>query len=177
LYKKSVPVKDLYGNPHNIVVHFNLFETEVFKLIREFQIIFDWRERMQGEPEFRELEPGEAIDFYTALEEIFLSAYGVPSADGLSFDKSDRFKHESSVLHNACMLMFISDPVEANKMIDELMPKDMEELVKKADENLAALAKSKGTTADTQKEIEELRARLAAAEAGPTSPGGTVPSQ
>lgn len=179
MYTKSIPFKDFNGKPRNATVHLNLTETEVFKLLREFKLIFNWRESIQSN-EVQELDTGEVIQFYTAMEEILLSAYGKPENDGLNFEKSERYTFQSSALFNATMLMFVTDPAEAIKMIDELMPKNMEDLVKTADENLAALAKQEGTSTEQQREIARLQAELAAARAPalpPTGPTGVVPPQ
>lgn len=164
MYKVNVPFKDLYDKPHTETVHLNLYETEVFKLMREFQLVLNWRESIQSE-DLRQLDTGEVIEFYTALEEILLSAFGHPSADGMHFDKSGRYKYQDSPLHNATMLLFITDPAKATEMVDGLMPKGLEDLVLKADENLAALAKKEGTDVDMRRQIDELRLQLAEKEA------------
>lgn len=182
MYTKQIPFKDFFDKPKNATVHFNLTETEVFKLLREFQLVFNWRESMAGQ-ELRELDTGEVIEFYTAFEEILLSAYGTPSADGLYFDKTDRYKFESSALFAATMVMFVTEPEETGKLIDGIMPKGLEDMVKKADANLAELAKKEGTSTDVQRQIAELQAKLAQQEAEntvasrPAGPTGVVPPQ
>jgi hypothetical protein len=165
LYTKNVPFKDLNGNPRNHTVHFKLFERDVFRLMGELKAVFDWTESMKGE--MRELETTEVVDFYTNFEEILLNAYGVPSADGLKFDRSGRYDFEQSVVFNAVMVMMVTDPAEVTKLLDGIMPDGMEDLVKKADE---ALVKAAAEAADSKDEnhaaeIERLRAQLAAAQA------------
>lgn len=159
MYTKTVPVKDLNDKPRNITVHFNLFEREVFKLLVELKYVFDWHENMKGE--LRELDPADVVEFYNNFEEIVLSGYGVPSADAMEFVKTDRYKFEDSVTFNAIMLMCVSDPTETLKLVEGMMPKGMDKLVKAADENLARAAKDMKDE-DLAAEIARLRAQLEA---------------
>lgn len=158
MYKKQVPYKDLNGKPRNEVVHFHLFEHEVFKLMLEFKTILDWRDSLQG-PQ-RDLDTVEVVEFYNALEEILLSAYGVPSEDGRSFNHDGRYEFEKTALFNAIMITFVTDPAEANKIVDELMPSGLEEIIRKADVNLEKVGTATDNT-DLQAEVNRLRAQLA----------------
>jgi ribosomal protein L12E/L44/L45/RPP1/RPP2 len=165
VYTKMVPFKDLNGKPRNIQVNFNLFEREVFKLLAEFQAIFKWQESIK-DAEMRDLPTEEVVGFYNNFEEILLSAYGEPSEDGLYFHKGGRrFEFEESAVFNACMVSYVTDPTTTQELLDGLMPKDMQEMVKKADANMAALAASDTSDAVVQAEIEKLRAQLAEAQA------------
>lgn len=165
MYSKKVAYKDFRDNPRNEVVHFNLTEREVFKLMVEFKAIFEWQETIKDRAE-EETPTEEVVEFYNNFEEILLAAYGVPSADGRYFDKSDRYKFEESALFNAAMLEFVQDPSETSKLIDGLMPKGLQEVVKNADDNLAQMASSKDTDDVLRKEIERLRAKLNDSEDG-----------
>ncbi len=163
MYTKKVPFVDYKHNPRNIEVNFNLEEYEVFKLLVEFQAIFEWQESIKGQ-NVRELPTEDVMRFFTHLEEIILSAWGVPSDDGLYFRKSGRYDFEDSKLRSAVMNMFLEDPQEANKLIDGLMPKGLQDMVKKADANMAAMAKDPNTEEDLRREIDRLRAQVAPAE-------------
>jgi len=169
LYTKQIPFKDFKGNPRNHTVHFNLTEREVFKLLKEFKQVFDWRESIQS-TDIRELDTAEVIEFYNAFEEILLSAWGVPSEDGLHFRKSGRYEFEESALFNACMVLFVTEPEETGRLIDGIMPKGMEEMVKKADANLDALGKSEASESELRREIERLRSQLPAPAPSPATP-------
>ena len=87
----------------------------------------------------------------------------------MEFDKTDRYSFQQSALFNATMLMFVTDPAKATEMIDGLMPKDMQELVKKADDSLAELAKAQGADSDVHRQLAQLRAQLAAAQSSATN--------
>lgn len=159
-YKKLIPYKDFNGKPRNETVHFNLTEVEVFKLFAEFKQVMDWRESIQAE-ELQELDPAEVVNFYNSFEEILLTAWGIPSDDGKHFRKAGRYEFQESALFNAAMVMFVTDPQEANKLLSDIMPPDMEEMIKKADANLASVGENPKTTEAMQREIAELRAKVA----------------
>lgn len=158
MYTKSVPFRDFNDKPRTQTVHFNLTEREVFKLLAEFKAVFDWQESLKGDE--RELSTAEVIEFYNNFEEILLSAWGEPSEDGLHFRKSGRYDFEESALFAACMVEFVSDPRETSKLIDGLMPKNLQDIVKKADENLALMAKDANNDEDVRAELARLRARV-----------------
>ncbi len=159
MYTKSIPFKDFNDKPRNQTVHFNLTSREVFKLLVEFKAIFEWQESIKGE--LRDVSTPEVLAFYNNFEEILLTAWGVPSEDGLHFRKAGRYEFEESALFNACMLIYVSDPRETSALLDGLMPKDMQEIVKKADSNMAELANDPSTDDALRKEIERLRAQVA----------------
>lgn len=166
MYTKQIPYKDFKNNPRTEPVHFNLTEREVFKLLVEFKIIFEWHESIKG-PE-RALESEEVVEFYSAFEDVLLAAWGVPSDDGRHFRKGGRYDFEESALFNAAMVHFVEDPREANKLIEGIMPKGLEEMVKKADENtLKAISETKDE--DVRAELERLRAQVNRQESASTS--------
>lgn len=160
MYTKQVPFKDYNGKPRNLPVHFNLEVREVMKLLSEFKVIFDWRESLEG-PE-RELETEEVVRFYEAFETILLSAWGIPSDDGLNFEKVDRYQFESSKLFAAFMEMCLSDTTETDKLINAVMPPGMAEIVKKAEGNLDKLEANEETPESLRRQIEALRSKLPA---------------
>lgn len=162
MYTKTVACHSLTGKPRNVTVHFNLFEREVFKLLVEFKAIFDWLERINTD-QIMDVDPAEVVEYYNNFEEILLSAYGEPSEDDMQFLKgSRRYDFEDHVAFNALMVECVKDPSQTSKLIDGLMPKDMQELVKAADSSLAELAKSDATDADLRAKIEELQAQIKA---------------
>lgn len=161
MYTKQIPFKDFKGKPRNQTVHFNLTETEVFKLLAELQRVFKWIDS-QKEGEQRELSTDEVVEFYTSYENIMLEAFGEPSEDGLHFRKGGRYDFQESALFNAAMLMFITNPEETVKLLEGILPDGMEELAKKADERLVEAGKN-ATTDEAQAEIARLRAELSAA--------------
>lgn len=161
MYTKTIPHKDFNDKPRNTKVQFNLTEREVFKLLLEFQAVLGWRDRLAERDELSETPTEEVIEFYNNLETILLSAWGELSEDGQYFRKGGRYDFEESAAFAACMRLFVEDPSEANKLIDGLMPKGLQEMVQKADSNLAILAKDDSTDKDLRAEIEQLRAQVA----------------
>lgn len=160
MYTKKVPYKDFLGRPRTETVNYNLTEVEVFRLLPEFQRVFEWRSANEA-AEYRELEPDEVVAFYTDFERILLAAWGIPSDDGRHFRKSGRYDFEESALFNASMLEFVADPKLVSDLLEQIIPKGLAELVEKADANLAALAASESSDAALQAEIARLRAQVA----------------
>lgn len=171
MYTVTVPVKNLFGKPRNVTHNYNLFEGEVIKLLNEFKAVFEWIESLQGEDEARALNTVEAVTFYTNFEEILLASYGVPSEDGMSFDHSGRYQYADTVGHNAYMMQVLTDPGEAVRFLEEMLPKDMDKWVKKADEGLLAAA-DQAKDEDVKAELVRLRAQVIEmqAEKGVTKP-------
>lgn len=159
MYSKSIPFKDFKGNPRNATVQFNLTEPEVFKLLVPLQAIFDWQESLRNSGE-RELTTEEVVEFYNNFEEVLLSAWGEMSEDGLHFRKAGRYEFEESALFAACMNEFVTNPEETQKLIDGIMPKGLQEMVKKADANVSAIENNPNVDDELKVEIARLRAQL-----------------
>lgn len=165
MYTKSVPFKDYNGKPRNLPVHFNLETRDVFKVVGELNRIFKWRDGLKG-PE-RELTDEEMTDFFNDFEAVLLAAWGEPSEDGLYFVRTNRYLFEDSKLFAACMDMFVTDIGEVTRMLNEIMPKGMEEVVKKQAESLEKMQSElpsetdPKTRAAIQAQIEVLNKQLA----------------
>ena len=178
MYTKKVQFKDFFGKTRTQEVHFNLTSHEVFKLLVEFQAIFEWTEKMKDRDPDGVTDTAEVIQFYNNVEEIILEAWGQPDTDGLYFRKGGKYDFKESALFHHCMQMFVEDPRQANELVDGLMPKDLQEIVKRADANIAELAKNPDTDEDLRRQLELLQAQVAARQAGgpeinttPISPG------
>jgi hypothetical protein len=182
LYTKKVKFADFFGKEREATVHFNLTSHEVFKLLVEFQAIFAWTEKMKDRDPDAVTDTAEVIEFYNYVEDIILAAWGEPDPDGLHFRKGGVYDFKESALFHNCMQTFVENPAEANQLVDGLMPKDLQEIVKRADANLAELAKNPDNDADLQKQIDLLLAQKAAQQSAPAvtpiAPGvQTVPGQ
>lgn len=168
MYSKLIPFKDFAGKPRNVTIHLNLTEPEFMKLLVEFRTIMTWHNSLIVN-EDRELTTEEVVEFYTNLEKILLEAWGVPSEDGMHFRKAGRYDFEESALFPAVMTMFLSEPAEANKMLEEIMPKGLDEMFDKIEKNLEATANDPTTDADLRAQIQRLQQEKAALE-NQTSP-------
>lgn len=174
-YSLQVPYTKFNGKPNTEVVHFNLTEREIFKLSAEFNMIFTWRDELKGDP--RDLDPQEVIPYFTAFEEVLLSAWGEPSADGEHFRKGGRYDFEESACFNAALMMFVKDPSLVVKFLEEIVPKDMEETLRVQQENIEKLEKANPeaaritsggkTAAELQAEIDRLKSQMPAQNDGP----------
>lgn len=164
MYTKTIPHKNFRDKPRNQEVNFNLTEHEVLKLLVEFQAIFDWQDKLKKQDDDRPTDTEEVIEFYNNFEEVLLTAWGELSENGDHFRKGGRYDFAESSLFHATMKHFLQNPSEVNELLDGLMPKDMQDIVKAADANLAALAKKDGLEPSEKAELERLRAELSAAQ-------------
>lgn len=160
--KDKIPYKNYKQEPKNGRITLNLDEREVFKLLVQFKRMMDWIEGLD-QSRVMELPTEEVVAFYDDLETVLLASWGEMSADGEHFRKSGRYEFEESALFNAVMLMFVTDTVEAQKMINDLLPKGMEERVKTAQDNLENSSVPDPEKEAMKAELERLRASNPAA--------------
>lgn len=171
MYTKMIPHKNFRGKVRNQEVNFNLTEHEVLKLMVEFKAIFDWQERLEAREPDAETPTEEVMEFYTNFEEILLAAWGELDESGDHFKKGGVYEFRESSLFHAAMKLFLEDQAEANRLLNELMPEGLKDIVKAADDNLAALAKEHGENsplvnaevARLQRELEAARAKTESA--------------
>lgn len=169
MYSKLVEFDDFFGKKRKQEVHFNLTSHEVFKLLVEFQAVFAWTERIGEQDPDAVTDTAEVIEFYNYIEDILLAAWGVPDADGLYFRKGGVYDFKESAQFHSLMADFVSNPGEAQKLVDGLMPKDLQAIVKTADANLAQLAKSGEAPDALQARIDALLAEKAEREQNPVT--------
>lgn len=162
MYTKTIPHKNFRDRVRNQEVNFNLTEHEVLKLLVEFKAIFDWQDKIKARGEDAATDIAEVIEFYNNFEEVLLTAWGELSEDGDHFRKSGRYEFAESSLFHSTMKYFLENPAEVNGLLDGLMPKGMQDIVKSADKNIATLTKSENLGPDEKAELERLRAQLAA---------------
>lgn len=164
MYTKMVPFKDYNGKPRNMEVNFLLETRDVYKILKELNGIFEWRDSLEGE--VRELSTEEVTEFFNNFETVLLAAWGKPSEDGLEFDRVERYRFEQSKLFSACMDMFLSDIGEVSKMLQEIMPKGMEDMVRKQAASLEKMQSELKPDASPEdrekieKQIAELRKQI-----------------
>ena len=168
MYAKQLPFHDFNSAPRNTTLHFNLTEPEFIKLLVEIKAIYDWQEKIDTEDTFK-LDTAEVVEFYNNFEEIVLAAYGVPSEDGLYFDKSGKYRFAESAAFAAYLVETLSDRTELERFMSKVLPKGMDKIIKAADANAIAAIASDTTSESAKAEIERLRAALAQAQAGTTA--------
>jgi hypothetical protein len=159
MYTKVIPHKNFKGKPRNQEVQFNLTEHEVLKLLVEFKEIFDWQEQVSKRDPEGEIDTAEVIDFYNNFEAILLAAWGELDESGDHFKKGGVYEFKESSVFHAAMKLFLEDQAEANRLIDGLMPKGLQDMVKKAGGNLEELAE-KAKNDETGAGSADLIARL-----------------
>ena len=161
MYKLNVAYNDYNGKAKRKDLTFNLDVREVMGKLVQLKAVFDWLAKNKDEAKERTLSDEEVVEFYNNLESIMLDAYGVMTDDGERFVKTDRYEFEDSAAFNAVMWLFASQPKEAVKMLEGIMPREMYELVENATpEQLAAAG-----VQNQVNEVERLRAELEAEKA------------
>lgn len=159
MYKLAVPYVDYKGKPRNTTVYFNLDGREVFRMLPQLKSVFEWMEsNKNAEP--RDLSVEEVSSFYTDFEHILLEAWGEMSEDGEHFRKGGKYDFEESALFNACMILFVTKPEETAKLLDGIMPKELFEMVKNADNEQLLAATTQANLSDKDAEIARLKAEL-----------------
>lgn len=159
MYTINVPFKDYKDRARQQSVTFNLDGREVFKMLPELKSVFDWIESNRDQ-EVRELTVDEVRSFYNDLEQIILEAWGEMSEDGQYFRKGGKFEFEESALFNACMILFVTKPQEAVKLLEGIMPTELFELVKNANPEQLEEAQNLKLT-EQEAEIIRLKAQIA----------------
>jgi hypothetical protein len=89
------------------------------------------------------------------------------SEDGQYFRKAGRFEFEESALFSAVMVKFVTNPQEAVRMLENIIPTELFEKVKNANEQQLSAAKSEKTE-DLAAENERLRAMIEESQSGNT---------
>lgn len=156
MYTVKVPYKNYKKQPQNKEVTFNLEVHEIAGLFVEFKAVSDWLESNKS-GEVRILDPQEVVTFYGAIKTIMLEAWGQLSEDGEHFRKSGRYDFEESKLFAACMDLFITDPSEAVKLFDGLLPENMVAMVEKTSSNLDAIENPSNEVEQLKREVARLR--------------------
>jgi hypothetical protein len=154
----TVSFKDYRGHERKKSASFNLDAREVFKMLPELKAVFDWLDSNKTSNP-RELDTQEVSTFYTNFEGILLEAWGEMSEDGLYFRKAGKYEFEESALFNACMVKFVTKPEEAVKLLEGVLPPELTDMVKNADETQLAAANDT-KVADANAEIARLRAQI-----------------
>lgn len=158
MYKLNVSYTDYKGTARRKDVMFNLDGREVFKLLPELMSVFKWIESNQKDDP-RDLNVEEVREFYNHLEGIILDGYGEVTEDGEHFHKAGKFEFEESAAFSACMWLFVSQPQEAVKLLEGLLPKELFEMVKNADaDKVNEITESK--VQELAAENERLRAAM-----------------
>jgi len=161
MYIKVVTYTNLNGEEKRARHKFYLMERDVFRNLVDLKALFDWKDSIQSE-EPRDLVVEEVQEFYSNLESVLLNAYGIPSDDGETMDRSGRWDFENSAAFNQIMVDFLSKPQSAMEALDKMLPDGMDKMVRAADDSLAEAEKT-AKDGDSQREIARLRLELARA--------------
>lgn len=175
MYVATVPYTNYNNQPKTKKVHFMLEIKDMYKVLPELNLIMNWQDNLEGHNRVLDGDSDEVMDFFNAFEKILLSAYGVPTADGEEFDRTSRYTFEQSAVFAALMVELLSDVSQTNKIINDLLPKGMDELVKRQTASLTQLRAENAGKPEIQAEIDRIR-KAAAEASGEPVPGDITQS-
>lgn len=125
MIKRTITFEDFDENPATETLYFNITKTEIsehLNLIESFeglQKMFEGEERTLSTNEVQEI-----VDFVKTLMKL---SYGIRSADGKSFTKSDELwlKFTQTAAYDAFTFSLFEHPEEANDFMLGIFPKDL----------------------------------------------------
>lgn len=163
MFSVSVPYKDYNGKVRNEQITFLLEVRDVYKLLTQLNFMLNWRDKLKEEDD-RDLDTDEVSAYFNNFEEVLLASYGQISEDGKEFDRSDSFRFERSKAFAALMEMFLKDLGLLTKMLEEIMPEGMEDIIKSQEASLANVDTTDNPA--LQAEIDRLQAEIDKAKLG-----------
>ena len=121
---RDLKVKDFFGNEREYKLYFNMTEAEIME--------FEFGKEKGGISEFygRILRAQDTPSTMRAMKDFILEAYGVVTADGESFQKSEEISRAFTYTqaYSDFMMKLYTDDAYAQKFLKELVP---EETIKK----------------------------------------------
>lgn len=138
MFTKTVNYEDFLGNERSETVYFHLSQNEIVEFAMELP---DEVSEAVGDPanmdeEAAALKIAQAIgnkgivDF---LKKLIVKSYGIPSADGRKFEKSEELSKEfaQTIVYDEILMELMTDDEAANKFVNQVIPA---KLVKKMEE-------------------------------------------
>ena len=118
MFKITMKYTDYNGNERNEDLYFNLTEAELMKL--NFTLKGGIEETIK-----RIMSEYDTEGFYNLFEKLILTAYGVKSEDGRTFEKSSEIstKFSQTEAYSQLVMGFINNPDSFNEFVRKLAPK------------------------------------------------------
>ena len=158
---RDLKVKDFFGKERDYRLYFNMTEAEIME--------FEFGKEKGGISEFydRMLRAQDNPAIIRALREFVLEAYGIPTADGEGFQKSEEISRQFtySQAYSDFMMKLYTDDAYGQKFLKELVP---EEILKKI---LARVEEQKKAKEARERKIEQFPQQSIQ----PTTPGQVAP--
>lgn len=153
MLKQTVSYYDFDDNPSQETLYFNLTKTELADNISLRDELEDMRETFSGDK--RELSTQEIKQLVDLVKTIMRLSYGVRSADGKRFVKTDELWTEftQTAAYDEFLYSLFQDPDKAVHFMTGILPKDVrDEAQKEAEKEVAKASKAD----DISKKVQEL---------------------
>lgn len=120
MLKKTITYKDYNGNERTEDFYFNLSKAEIMEM--EMGITGGYSEMIQ-----RIVNAQDAPSIIKIFKDLVLKAYGVKSADGKRFEKSEELSREFSQTeaYSILFMELATDADAAAKFVNGIVPADM----------------------------------------------------
>lgn len=146
MLKKTVTYEDFNGNSRTEELRFNLTQTELVELAMELpdgvsDAVGDDPSKVDQETAARKLmETLGGKGVFEFIKKLLLKSYGVMSADGRRFDKSEELTKEFSqtLAFDTIMMDLMSDDIAAAEFVNGVIPSKVADKIGKVS-NITAL--------------------------------------
>lgn len=128
MIKETITLRDFNDEEYTTTVHFNLSKAELIEMQTSEDGGLENKIRTM-------LDRKDGKTIMRTFKEILLSSYGILSADGKRFQKSEEIRRnfESSPEYDYMYTSLLQDPKKAADFINRVIPSSMAEEVKKMD--------------------------------------------
>ena len=133
MLKETIKYTDYNGLDRTEDFYFNLSKAELLRM--EMSTVGGYAEMIEGL-----INAQDTPAVYAIFEELILKAYGVKSADGREFTKSEdlKTKFSQTEAYSNLIMKLVTDANAAAKFINGLMPQDLVAQVQKEQKNAAS---------------------------------------
>lgn len=125
MIKQTIQYTDFNGEPASETVYFNLSKAD---MTDHLDFMDDYKELEQiFAGEVKELTRGDTMLLLKFIKSIMKLSYGVKSADGKRFQKSEELWNEftETAAYDAFLFSLFSEPEKANDFLMNVFPKDL----------------------------------------------------
>lgn len=133
MLKQTVTYTDFNDEQQTETLHFNVSKTELMEHLDLKDDLDAVAEKLQAKDGSSILSPDEVREILNLVKRFIRISYGVRSADGKRFSKSEDVwsEFEESAAYDAFLFSLFEDPQRAVDFMTGILPKDLREEVEK----------------------------------------------
>lgn len=129
---REIKVKDYFGNDRDYKLYFNMDEAEIME--------YEFGKERGGISEFyaRVLRAQDIPSVINALKDLIITAYGIPTADGESFQKSEEISRQFTYTkaYSDFMMKLYTDDAYGQAFLTDLIPQEViDKIIARVEEN------------------------------------------